>query len=154
MIEEEIKELFIPETLFEVVREKFYDTEWVRSFWSAKLENSDNKMSGPRNNIVAENQDAGVELPSDDESEESDDDQLVNEGFLASVVDVDELSSDVEHVLNGELGPDFLDDESEAANVTTAHTVEKSIPGHGIDGLLLLWVFLFMLLAMFAYVYC
>ena len=94
-----------------------------------------------------------MEITSDDEIKESDDDQLVNEGFLASVLDVDELSSDVEHVLSGELGPDFLDDEFESANVS-APTVEKSIPGHGIDGLILLFVFLFMLLAMFAYVYC
>merc|ERR1711892_308927 len=149
MIKEEIEELDIPETLFVVVREKFHDAEWVRSFWSAKQGKS-NSVS-PQKTFAHHNQDAGEEIPNENELEDSDEEQNVNEEFLASVVD--ELSSDVEDVLNGELGPDFLKDESASSNVS-APAVKKSNHGHGIDGLLLLWVFLFMLLAMFAYVYC
>ena len=77
-----------------------------------------------------------------------------NEEFLASVVD--ELSSDVEHVLNGELEPDFLETEHEASNNDdnniSGQKIEKST--HGIDGLLLIWVFIFMIIAVVAYIWC
>ena len=65
---------------------------------------------------------------------------------MASVMD--ELSSDVEHVVNGELEPDFDEEGSEVTN-DIEQTVAKN--NHGIDGLLSIWVFLFMLLGIFAY---
>ena len=156
MIEEDIVELDIPETLYEVVREKFRDAEWVRSFWSAKQENKNrgNKSNSSADdlNLIDKDTDEEVEVEDADDLEAIEDAQ--NEEFLASVVD--ELSSDVEHVLNGELEPDFLETEPEASNNDDNNTggqmLEKST--NGIDGLLLIWVFMFMIIAVVAYIWC
>ena len=147
MIEEEIEELDIPETLFEVVREKFRDVEWVRSFWSAKHEigdESDNDLDDDNPDKEEE-----VQIPNENDFENEDAAQNVNEDFLASVMD--ELSSDVEHVVNGELEPDFEEEVSEVTN-NIEQTEAKN--NNGIDRLLSIWVFLFMLLGIFAYIWC
>ena len=149
MIEEEIEELDIPETLFEVVREKFRDAEWVRSFWSAKQDIEGDSEASNQGDIDVDNPDNDDETPNEIGIEDNDEAQNVNEEFLASVVD--ELSSDVEHVLNGELEPDFHEEGSEVSN-NNEQTSEKNI--HGIDGLLSLWVFLFMVLGVVAYIWC
>merc|ERR1712117_199153 len=106
MIEEDILELDIPETLFEVVREKFRDAEWVRSHWSAKHETEKRSNKSSRDDLSLHQKEAEKEEEIEDANDLEEIEDAQNEEFLASVVD--ELSSDVEHVLNGDLEPDFL----------------------------------------------
>eukprot|EP00092_Neocalanus_flemingeri_P007200 GFUD01007778.1.p1 GENE.GFUD01007778.1~~GFUD01007778.1.p1 ORF type:complete len:356 (-),score=97.92 GFUD01007778.1:35-1102(-) len=143
MIEEDIDELDIPETLFEVVRDKFCDAEWVRSFWSAKLEVDKEKEGSDVAGGNLDKDDGEVHQLNVDNI--GVDDEVHNEEFLASVID--ELSSDVEHVLDGDLEPDFHEDVS--------NNVEQEVKNiHGIDGLLSIWVFIFMILGIVAYIWC
>ena len=83
MIEEEIEELDIPETLFEVVRDKFRDVEWVRSFWSAKHEIGD-ESEGNDNDLDDDNPDKEeeVQIPNENDFENEDAAQNVNEDIL------------------------------------------------------------------------
>lgn len=152
LIEEEIEELDIPEILYESVRQKFRDAEWIRSFWSAKLEVEEEESNIlPSYQELEENKTSSViqEQEIDEVNNQELEDQNVNEEFLASVVD--ELSSNVEHALNDELASDNED--------PTPRTLDNSLNvmnsnSHGIDGLLSVWVFLFLLIAVVAYIWC
>jgi len=150
-----IKDLNIPETLYDLVIEKFNDAEWVRSFWNAKAEaNIINKVVvKEQHENKEENKDNSSENDQNDRNDHNihdeniiEEEQDVNEEFFASVVD--ELSSDVEHVLNGDLEPEFETNAGETSAAVTNQNV------HGIDGLLSIWVFLFMLIGVIAYIWC
>jgi len=158
MIEEDIDDLDIPETLFEAVKEKFRDAEWVRSFWSAKKELEDYRTGS---DSIYENTTNKADVEEQNQNEENvqqlnpnegiieNDNEAHNEEFLASVID--ELSADIEHVLDGELEPDFDPEGAEVQHNIDQHSAQNK---HGIDGLLSVWVFLFMVLAVVAYIWC
>jgi len=139
LIEEEVEELDIPECLFPRLRTKFADIEWLRSYWSSK-EDLEEPEQKPTQELTRSPAEPGAaeepELPEVQEEVEDVGPEQAEE-FLSSVI---EELSDVEQIIGGEVGQ---------------RTSEHRNRSHsGIDGLLSVWVFVFMILAVIAYVWC
>ena len=129
VIEEEIEDLNIPETLYNVVREKFRDIEWTRSYWDSQ---PCQQFSPHLPNIEPEPENdkkSTVEHQEEDEEEEE---------FLSSVME--ELSEDVHQMME--------------ANIADNPEGRRKDPPPGIDSLLTLWVVIFMIIAFIVYAWC
>ena len=132
VIEEEIEDLDIPETLYNVVREKFRDTEWVRSYWDSQPF----KQSNLANIEPEQEKEKKQEVELDGEVEEEEEEE---EEFLTSVME--ELSEDVHQMIE--------------ANIADNPEVRRKDPPPGIDSLLTLWVVIFMIIVSFiVYAWC
>ena len=129
-IEEDIEDLDIPGTLYKVVREKFRDIEWVRSYWNSQPL----KQFSPNLANIESEQEKEKKLPVEHQDEEEEEE----EEFLTSVME--ELSEDVHQMIEANL----------AANPES----RRKEPPPGIDSLLTLWVVIFMIIAFMVYVWC
>jgi len=129
LIEEDIKDLPIPETLFQVVRKKFCDVEWIRSYWNSQPQ----PQSFPTTMKAAQTE---TEPPVTEEQEEN----LEEEEFLNAVID--DFTDDVQQIINNHI---------DGANESNQR--RKDYPT-GIDGLLIVWVVLFLILALVVYSWC
>jgi len=130
LTEEEIDDLNIPETLFNVVKGKFRDIEWTRSYWDAQ------PYKKPLVDLESIEREKEIKAKTEvDEEIDDDPDEEEEEEFLSSVLD--ELSEDVHHLIDGDLPAEQL-------------RPSKAAPA-GIDGLLTLWVFIFMIIAGIVY---
>ena len=121
-LEEEIARLTIPETLLTTVRAKFHDAEWIRSYWDSQPDKDDKEEDKVQDN--EEKIDNVIDKEPDDEVEEEEDSE-----FLSSM----------------------LDDMSGEAMPAGPEERASSEPPPGIDGLLTLWVVIFMIIAFIVY---
>ena len=143
VIEEEIVELPIPETLFPIVRNKFCDIEWVRSYWNSQTtppppQQQQQQQQHESPNTPAElNNIPHDDVPNDPPEEDVDEE----EEFLSAVID--EISDDVQHIIDQHMEP--TDNDSGQNKLTSPN---------GIDGLLIVWVVLFLILAVIVYSCC
>ena len=141
LIEEDICDLPIPETLFPVVLNKFCDIEWIRSYWNSQSEHTLEEL---KNAQKAEEEEkkcqavdvaAGGNLSDDDEAE-----NVEEEEFLSAVID--DVVDDVQQI---------IDNHIDIRAVEPGQS--PSVPG-GVDTILLVWVGLFLILAVILYSYC
>ena len=140
LIEEEITELPIPETLFSIVRTKFCDIEWVRSYWNSQPEiespseqniesKADPSTAAP---LAASQPQAAQQLDPEEES--------LEEEFLSSVID--DFTDDVQQIIDNHV------------NNNGDNGQQRTYSPNGIDGLLIIWVVLFLILAVIVYSCC
>ena len=142
LIEEEITELPIPETLFSIVRTKFCDIEWVRSYWNSQPEiespskqsieskaEEDPSTAAP---LAASQPQPAQQLDPEEES--------LEEEFLSSVID--DFTDDVQQIIDNHV------------NNNGDNLQQRTSSPNGIDGLLIIWVVLFLILAVIVYSCC
>ena len=128
-IEEDIEDLDIPETLYNVIREKFRDIEWVRSYWNSQPF----KQFSPNLSNIETEQEKEKKLTVEHQEEEEEEEE-----FLSSVME--ELSEDVHQMIE--------------ANIGANPEGRRKDPPAGIDSLLTLWVVIFMIIAFIVYAWC
>ena len=75
LVEQRIVELPVPGTLFPMIRDKFCDAEWVRSYWSSQPDNTEHNTEDINTGDTTDHNDVA-----DDRDEEDD------ERFLASLM--------------------------------------------------------------------
>jgi len=146
--EDEIVELPIPETLFNVVRIKLCDIEWIRSYWNAQPKHASSSVI-LKNRLVSSHQNSETskvaevqnverqEAASDEEEEET-----MEEEFLSYVVD--EITDDVQQIIDQHID----------AGENNTNQRSKNGPPNGIDSLLIVWVVVFLVLAVIVYSCC
>jgi len=145
--EDEIVELPIPETLFNLVRIKLCDIEWVRSYWNAQPKqpssyaNKNLNVSPPESNEISKI-DEDLNENRDREEAASDEEETMEEEFLSYVVD--EITDDVQQIIDQHI------------DTGDNHTNQraKNGPPNGIDSLLIVWVVVFLVLAVIVYSCC
>ena len=137
LIEEDICDLPIPDTLFPVVLNKFCDIEWVRSYWNSQPEPTEesNKTQTPKVEEEAKKHVAAGGNLSDDEEE-----NVEEEEFLSAVID--DVVDDVQQIIDNHI------------DIRTVEPGQRPEAPSGVDNLLLVWVGLFLVLAVILYSYC
>merc|ERR1711990_967793 len=120
----------IPGTLYKFVRDKFRDLEWTRSYWAAQHFKQSSPNSPQIESEPEKDKKSIIERDQEEEEEE--------EEFLSSVME--ELSEDVQQMIE--------------ANIADNPEVRRKDPPPGIDGLLTLWVVIFMIIAFIVYAWC
>ena len=141
LIEEDICDLPIPETLFPVVLNKFCDIEWVRSYWNSQPEHIDISNNSQTQKAKEEERRgrvadaaAGGNL-SDDEEE-----NVEEEEFLSAVID--DVVDDVQQIIDNHI------------DIRAVEPEQRPTAPSGVDTILLVWVGLFLILAVILYSYC
>merc|ERR1719348_426693 len=89
LIEEDICDLPIPETLFPVVLNKFCDIEWVRSYWNSQPEPQLFSTTKSAQTLV------------EDSAQEVQEENLEEEEFLNAVID--DFTDDVQQIINNHI---------------------------------------------------
>ena len=137
LIEEDICDLPIPDTLFPVVLNKFCDIEWVRSYWNSQPEPTEesNKTQTPKVEEEAKKHVAAGGNLSDDEEE-----NVEEEEFLSAVID--DVVDDVQQIIDNHI------------DIRAVEPGQRPEAPSGVDNLLLVWVGLFLVLAVILYSYC
>merc|ERR1712038_1281658 len=141
LIEEEITELPIPETLFSIVRTKFCDIEWVRSYWNSQPEIESPSKQSIESNPEEDPTTAAPLAPQPQAAQPLDpEEESLEEEFLSSVID--DFTDDVQQIIDNH-------DNNNGDNVQ-----QRTSSPNGIDGLLIIWVVLFLILAVIVYSCC
>ena len=143
LIEEDICDLPIPETLFPVVLNKFCDIEWIRSYWNSQPEPSPEELNSAQIQKDEEekkkgrtvNVAAGGNLSDDDEEE-----IVEEEEFLSAVID--DVVDDVQQIIDNHI------------DIRAVEPGQGTAAPSGVDTILLVWVCLFLILAVILYSYC
>ena len=137
LIEEDVCDLPIPETLFPVVLDKFCDIEWVRSYWNSQPEPTELDMTQKEREDKEKKSHAVDVAAGGNLSDE--DANIDEEEFLSAVID--EVVDDVQQIIDNHV------------NIRAVAEQRPRSPS-GVDNILIVWVGLFLILAVILYSYC